>query len=110
MFGFEMMGNYDNRKVGRNDFPWGMISTAYVTDGDKDYETAVLHEEYNDGKMVIVENYDTKEEANAGHTKWVKKMTGKRLPAALVECNNSGIAQMCAAFGGEKKYPRKKSA
>ena len=97
MFGFlDMIGNYEDRKVdnyqGDNNLE---IDTCSVTDGEHDYETAVAHPEYNHGKWVIVEAYDTKDEAQAGHNKWVKKMTGKKLPAKLTDCTNDAISKLC---------------
>ena len=69
------------------------IDTARVSDGVKPFETAVEHLNYNDGKMVIVENYDTIEQAKQGHEKWVKTMTSFPLPAELLECGNAKILQ-----------------
>lgn len=103
-----MAGNYDSRKVARDEFPWGFISTAYVNDGSKPYETAVEHPDYNAGSMVIVESYDTKVEAKRGHKKWVKRMTGKPLPVILFDCCNAGVAQLCAALGMNFEHKRKK--
>ena len=80
---FEMMGNYASRKVARFEKDDLMVSTCSVTDADKPYETAVAHPSYNDGKIVIVEDYNTVEEAQTGHDKWVKTMTAKKLPATL---------------------------
>ena len=101
MFNFlSMADNYEERKVAHDDFDWGMIDTCYVNDGDKDYETAVEHKKYNAGKMVIVEAYDTKDEAIAGHKKWVQIMTAKVLPKKLKDCANSYISQ----FIGEEEF------
>lgn len=102
---FGMAGNYETRKVARNDYSWGMVDTCAVNDGAKPFETAVQHKAYS-ADMVIVENYDTKEEAKEGHAKWVKAMTAKKLPTTLKDCNNSKISQMGVAFGGN--YDRKK--
>lgn len=108
MFSFyQMAGNYEDRKVGRDDFDWGFVSTAEVCDGVKPYETVVEHNRY--GKMVIVENYDTKEEAQQGHTKWVNTMTSDDLPKVLVDCNNSGVAQFGAALGLDFSKPLQNS-
>jgi hypothetical protein len=103
MFGFlQDMGNYETRKVGNDKFDWGFVSTCRVSDGRKPYETAVEHNRYvrADGKrdeMCIVENYDTREEAEKGHAKWVAAMTGKDLPATLTDCCNSEVAEMLEA-------------
>lgn len=111
MFGniLGMMGNYDSRKVGRDDYDWGFISTCRVTDGRKPYETAVEHAEYNGGSMVIVECYDSKEEAEKGHAKWVKTMTAKNLPAALRDCANAEVGQLCEALGSTMEFKRQKN-
>ena len=71
------IGNYEDRKVARDDFKWGFISTARVSDGRKPFETAIKHPNYNKGSMVIVESYLTKQEALKGHAKWKTAMTGK---------------------------------
>lgn len=106
MFGFlNDYGNYEARKVGRDNFDWGFVSSCRVSDGAKPYETAVKHSRYRSDGMVIVEAYETKEEALAGHKKWVKKMTGKKLPAKLVDCNNSELGQLIEALGGDNEYP-----
>ncbi len=97
MYGIsDMVGTYEERKVQLDEFDWGMVSTARVTDGTLPYETAVEHRDYadKDGQyrhMVIVENYATKEEALIGHSKWVALMTSDPLPEKLADCNNSGL-------------------
>ncbi len=90
------IGNYSQRVVGRYDSDDGdkMVSTARVNDGRKPYETAFQHPEYNDGNMVIVEAYDTKEQAAEGHDKWLKVMTEGPLPDVLVDCQNSEVSSL----------------
>lgn len=96
MFEFlAMMGNYEQRKIARDDFEWGFVSTAAVTGGEKPYETAVEHKDYGDGSMVIVENYDSREMAIAGHAKWLANMTSSKLPEALIDCENSEWQKLC---------------
>ncbi len=105
MFNFmDMAGNYEDRKVDRHDGENFFISTARVTDGQKDYETAVAHPNYNDGKIVIVEMYDTKEEAQTGHDKWVGFMSSDSLPLKLIDCSNSGVSQLLEMFGGDTEF------
>ena len=87
-----MVGNYDNRKVSRDDYSWGFISTISVTDGRKDFETAVEHKEYNQGSMIIVDCYSTKKKAEKGHKKWVKTMENP--PDTLEDCANASVAQV----------------
>jgi len=70
------------------------VDTCRVNDGKKPYETAVAFPLYNDGSMVIVEAYDTKEEAQAGHDKWVNIMLTCP-PDKLVDCQNGSIPFLC---------------
>lgn len=110
MFGFLAdVGNYADRVVGRDDFDWGFISTCSVSDGAKPYETAVKHKLYCETDMVIVEAYDNKEAAEAGHKKWLGTMTAKVLPEQLTDCCNSEVAQLADAFGAENIYKRVQS-
>lgn len=106
MFDFMgMMGNYDSRKVDRYDDDDIFISTAMVTDGQKPFETAVAHPEYNDGKIVIVEMYDTEGEAQIGHLNWVKTMTADILPKEIVDCCNAGVSQLGEVAGIDMVFP-----
>lgn len=107
MFNFiDMMGNYDSRKIDRYEEDGLKISTAEVTDGNQPYETAVSHILYNDGEWVIVEDYETREEAQEGHDKWVKTMTTDVLPKELVDCCNAGVSQLGEAVGIDMVFPK----
>lgn len=55
-----------------------------------------------------MQGYDTKQEAEAGHQKWVDTMTGENLPGELTDCCNSGIQELAAAFGAEVTFKRTK--
>ena len=83
---FDMAYNYEDRKVAN--YTSGdvtlFVDTARVTDSSKPYETAISHPKYNHNKWVIVELYDTKEEAQIGHDKWVALMTAEILPEVLI--------------------------
>ena len=106
MFDFiQDFGNYQDRVVGRYDGDGTMVSTARVSDGSHPYETAFQHPDYNDGKMVIVEAYDSKELAAEGHARWLKIMIDGPLPDCLIDCHNSEISQLLP----EEKFPRKPS-
>ena len=103
MFDFMLdIGNYDSRKVGRYDSDDLAVSTCSVSDGQKPFETAVRHLEYNDGKWVIVEMYDDEAHAQIGHDNWVKTMTSGNLPDYLRNCGNARIAQLIDAVGEEE--------
>lgn len=110
MFDFmNMLVNYEDRKIDRWNSEDGlqMVSTASVTDGRKPYETAVQHPDYNGGSMVIVECYDTKEQAQAGHDKWLNLVLTNKLPSALVNCGNSEISQLIGSLDGNMSFERK---
>lgn len=98
MFDFlKDIGTYQDRVVGRSEYDWGFISTAYCSDGYRPYETGIKTSEYarqgNDKPlMIIVEAYDTKEEAKAGHDKWVETM--KTRPEYLDDCINCAWAEL----------------
>lgn len=89
-----MMNNYEERKVAHYEKDKVTIDTCAVNDADQPYETAVAHSSYNDANLVIVELYDTKEEAKRGHKKWVKKMTAKNLPKILIDVSSSEVAKL----------------
>lgn len=104
MFGFlNDIGNYESRKVDC----WGsedgkkMVSTAAVSDGRQPFETAFQHPEYNDGYMVIVEAYGTREAALEGHGRWLKIMLEGPLPQELRDCCNAGVAQVLESIDGD---------
>lgn len=99
------LGNYNDRVIGRDDFDWGFVSTARVTDGSQPIETAVKHTDYNDGKIVIVEGYDDVEAAKDGHAKWLATMIAENLPDSLTDCANSQLQKII----GRETFARKKN-
>ena len=100
IFDFEQdRNNYEERMVGRDDYSWGFISTCSVSNGVQPFETAVEHGNYNNAEIVVVEAYDTKEQALAGHARWVATMTTPPLPAKLKDCCNSNIMQLGIKLG-----------
>lgn len=105
MFGFlDMLDNYEDRKVDLYEDNNLFVSTAYVIDGSQQYETAVVHPNYNNGNMIIVEAYNTKEKAQEGHNKWVKTMTSDSLPEKLYDCCNNELSQLLGKLGGELEF------
>lgn len=94
----------DDRKAERYESDSLIIDTCQVSDGERPYETAVSHKEYNGGGWVIVEAYDTEHDALIGHRRWVDKMTSDELPPSLIDCAN--VSQMC----DEMEFPRQDSA
>lgn len=102
---FRDIDNYETRRIGKwvNEDATSMVSTACVSDGQQPYETAFQHPDYNDGEMVIVEAYDTKDQAIAGHERWLKIMQTDPLPDHLEDCANSEIASL---LDGKMLHPR----
>ena len=91
---FQSGPSYGVRKVDRYEGKDFFISTAGVPDSTFPYETAVKHPNYNGGSIVIVENYNTIEEAKEGHKRWVGLMTAKVLPEGMVDVGQAGIARL----------------
>jgi hypothetical protein len=83
-FGGIMFNNDYNERVVYNDkFNGITVDTAYVRDTGC-FETGIVDKRYReDGGWMIVEEYDTKEEAKIGHQKWVKKLKSKNPPKTL---------------------------
>lgn len=109
MFGFFSMAyDYDQRRVDHTDLGDGFwVDTAAVNDASQPYETAVEHPEYNDGKMVIVEMYDSIEEAQEGHNRWVATMSSE-LPESLTDKGTAEIAEVIDALSDDnwRVFPR----
>lgn len=107
LFGFfNMIDNYEERKVKNYTLNELNIDTCAVSDSDKPYETGIQHPLYNEGKWIIVELYDTKEEAENGHDKWVKIMTKNKLPEVLKDVNSCFIAKYGDACNRNKEYKK----
>ncbi len=96
MFDFLLAAPFEDRKVARHKAGDLIVSTVSMNDGRKPYETAVCHPDYNDNKWVIVDCYDTREEARLGHEHWIAVMSQEELPDELIDVANSKIQQFLA--------------
>ena len=96
---------YEDRMVGRLDDEnlQLSVSTIKVTDSRKPYETAVASPSFRGGKWVIVGTYNSREEAQEGHDKWVKVMTAEILPEKLIDVGESETALMCSDLGDPER-------
>lgn len=106
MFNFLLdIGNYANRVVARTEFEKEEVifSTCSVSDGSKPFETAMRNLEYHDG-FVVLEAYNTKEEAEKGHTKWIELYVTNSLPDTVEDCCNGEIGQLISE---KPRYTRK---
>ncbi len=83
-----------------------------TTSGVEDlYLTAVSHEDYNKnpgrgigrgrnrGEWIVAERYNSLEEAQAGHLRWISTLTAGSLPAEVMDSGNSEWAQAKDALG-----------
>lgn len=111
---FDLLGlsnfNDPNRQVAHDDIPNGAkIDTCAVHDATKPFETGVCDPHYNNGAWIIVATYDTREEAQKGHDKWVQIMTNE-LPELLVDVSEANIAEVLDAFSADpndwRVFPR----
>ena len=100
------LNNYEARCIARDDFDWGFISTASVSDGRHPHETAIRSNEYappddldERNKIIIVEAYDSVADAKAGHAKWIDIMNNNP-PQELVDCCNAGIGELIEKISG----------
>ena len=99
LYDFLFAAPYESRKVARLEKGELTISTCSVNDVEGfNYETGIKHPRYKDNRWVIVEQYETKERAQKGHNKWVKKMTLK-LPHQLKDVSTCCVAVLANAFG-----------
>ena len=105
MFGFmQDVGNYKDRKVDRYEDGDLFIDTCRVSDSTQPYETGIAHPAYNDDKIVIVEQYANKEEAQAGHNRWIEVMTAETLPSKLQDVSGSTVALLLDGAAGEEEW------
>jgi hypothetical protein len=94
MFDFlSMLGNYKERKVKNTEINNAVIDTCAITDSSKPFETGICHPNYNSGRWIIVELYDTKEEAEEGHDRWVEVFSSS-LPSKLVDVSDCDIVKL----------------
>lgn len=87
----DMIGNYDERKVKRDDAEMFSLDTATVTDREQMYETAVSHKQFNDSSWIILGWADTEDEAVKFHDEWLEKL-------------NNGVDTLTDVFTGETYY------
>lgn len=103
---FSMLGTYEDRKVARYEDGDIVLSTAWVNDSDRPYETALSHPDYHEGKFIVLQVYDLKEEAEDGHAKWEEIVRNGQLPETLEDVGEAEIAEFARACGGPMIYKR----
>lgn len=80
---FTQWDNYEDRKVDNTINGDYEIDTVYANDTEL-YETGI---KFKNNKWIIVEEYETKEQALKGHKKWTKAMNKKPKFAYSVHFN-----------------------
>lgn len=109
MFDFlDMAGTHEDMAIGRYESGGGIVDTCAVDDADQPYETGIYHNSYNEGDWVIVQLYDTKEEALEGHRKWVGIMTYAELPENLLDVSTTSTTKFLDELGGASWRVKKK--
>jgi hypothetical protein len=112
MFEFLFMAPYEQRKVANFSNGKDMIvDTCSVNDSSRPFETGIASPFYNKGEWVIVEEYDTKKQAQVGHDKWVKIMTTQPLPETIKDVSSCGLIEFGKALGVDlnEEYPKKET-
>ena len=87
-----MADDREERKIANTEINGATIDTCAVTDSNNPYETAISHPNYRNGHWIVVQEYNSKEEAKLGHSEWVEKFTDK-LPEEVVDVSTCEIAQ-----------------
>lgn len=99
-----MMNNHEKRVVDnydeKGDETGLVVDTCAVSDSDQPFETGIKDPRYNNDEWIIVEMYDSKEEAQTGHDKWVKLMT-EAPPNQLKDVSTAEVKKLCEAMGCE---------
>ena len=70
-----------------------LVSTIYngrPAEVGAQYETGVSHPQYRGGAIIIVEEYETEQQAEQGHEGWVAAMTSDTLPPQLEDVSLLG--------------------
>ena len=76
MFGWlDMVGNHEQRKVANDKTEDFVLDTCLVTDRDWTYETAIAHKDFNGGYWIVLDGFDSKEDAAEMHKEWFRIFT-----------------------------------
>jgi hypothetical protein len=97
---------YEERVVDRFDSEDYFVSTAFCGDLEPpfQFEKAICHKKYDEGKVIPVESYTTKEEAQEGHNKWCKTMENP--PAVIEDSGHSHLGSLVKEINGSLLYER----
>lgn len=81
------LGSGEERTVARYERDTGDLTISTMENRGDNYafETAISHSLYKDSNWIVVELYDTREDAQTGHDKWLAAMNSDDLPGELVD-------------------------
>lgn len=97
-----------SRRLAEWDGPIGAISTIAPPDGMKPFETGIIHDDYNDGNIMIVAAYDTEQQAYDGHKAWWDLLRIDKLPDIIQGVINDRLGTILGP--AEFSYVRKGKA
>lgn len=100
---FDMLFNIEERRVGFYETENFKISTVRVTDADKNYETGIKHEDFNDNRYIIVEEYDTFDQAQDGHNEWVQKLINTKSKDLVLKDISSSVWKKLEELSSENE-------
>ena len=103
---FDMAGNYESRKVLNDEWDGIEVDTVAITDASQPYETGIKDCRYHDS-WIIVEQYDTKKQAIAGH-RWWTNLFKNNPPQEISDVGDSGIGKLAKAVSNSKAYTFKR--
>lgn len=107
LFDYMSMANtYEQRKVDNTTANEVEIDTCSVTDSTQPFETAICSKHYNSGNWIVVEQYDTKKDAQLGHDKWVKTFT-ESLPKSVEDVSTCEIMRVIDLFSDKARTFKK---
>jgi hypothetical protein len=75
------------------------VSTIWAGD-TRGFETVICHRAYNEGAWIVVEEYRHRSEAEAGHEKWVHRVTTEPMPPCLIDVSSSPAAKFRTGMTG----------
>ena len=79
-------------RIARYETSSTLVSTILAPDTNK-YETCILDSKYNNGQAIVVQEYETEEEALIGHNNWVLKIR-ETSPEIIVDVSSNPFAKL----------------
>lgn len=87
----DMLGTYEARVVDNFKNDLFTIDTAWVSDREQPYETAIAHKNFNDGDWIILGWSNTKEEAQIFHNRMVEFFSTRGIDVTKIVDAYTGV-------------------